>query len=103
MGYQVQKDVAELLPKDGFVFMYQCCNPHDKYVVAIMPADANQWTKILTKKDGSKFLTRVGLYQIYVQNALFTDCIHLLSAIFDRVSQHLSYAQKRRIIEISWV
>ena len=64
-----------------------------------------QWTKISflsTMKDGSKLLTResVCIKSMY-RKTLFTDCVCLLSAIFDRVSQHLSYmyAQKRSIID----
>ena len=37
------------------------------------------------------------------RNALFTDSVRLLSAIFNRVSQHPSYAQKHSIIDNSWL
>ena len=73
-------------------------------------ADENPfWESFLsTKKVGSKFLTWESVCiksTCMYRNALYTDRIWLLSAVFDRVSQRPSYmyAQKRNIIDNSWL
>ena len=66
-----------------------------------------QQTKITflsTNKVGSKFLTQDSVcIKFMYRNALFPDRVQLFSVIFDQVSQLPSYAQKRSIIDNSWL
>ena len=99
------RDNPQIVPHKPGIRAYMCgtCTLIETWRIITV----KQQTKIpflSRKRNRSKFLTQESVCIIFMyKNPLLTDCIRLLSAIFDWVSQHLSSAQKHSIINNSWL